>query len=404
MSAFEILRERGFVQQHTEAVPQLLQQPGVVVYCGVDPTGESLHVGHMVPLMALAHLQRAGCRPIAVVGGGTAMVGDPSGKDEMRQLITPEHIAQNIAGIRPQVGRLVDLAPGQGLLLNNADWLGPLNYITFLRDIGRHFSVNTMLSKASVQLRLEKGLSFIEFNYQILQAYDFLELHRAYGCTLQIGGDDQWGNITAGIDLIRRVHQAEAHGLTVPLITTASGAKMGKTAAGAVWLSADRLSPYDYFQYWMNVADADVGRFLRLFTFLPMDEIRRLDALEGAELREAKRVLALEATRLIHGDEAAERALAGALAAFGGGGSAADMPTLAVTLPTPVVKLLVDAGLCSSNSDARRQIQQGAVSVGAQRETPITEVTAQLGPEHLGPEGAAVLWKGKKHAVRVVAG
>ncbi|MCK6520724.1 tyrosine--tRNA ligase [Myxococcota bacterium] len=402
MSVFATLQSRGFVQQHTEGAPALIDGPPISVYAGFDPTSDSLHVGHLFPAMALAHLQRAGHRIIAVVGGGTAMVGDPSGKDEARQLITTEQIELNKVGIRAQLSQVLNLDGERGLLVDNQDWLCSLNYIQFLRDIGRHFSVNTMLSKASVKLRLEKGLSFIEFNYQLLQAYDFLELNRRYGCNLQLGGDDQWGNITAGIDLIRRVEGREAEGFTQPLLLSASGAKMGKTAAGAVWLGAHRLAPYDYFQYWMNVEDADVGRLLRIFTFLELDEIAALAALEGAEIREAKRRLAYEATKIMHGEAEAKAALDAALAVFGGGGAAGSAPERAVSLPKPLVDVLVDVGLCASKSDARRQIQQGAVKLGPKRETNVSDIAATLGPDDLDASGGVMIWRGKKDVVRVI--
>lgn len=402
MSVFSTLQARGFVQQHTEGAAALIDGPPISVYCGFDPTSDSLHVGHLFPAMALAHLQRAGHRIIAVVGGGTAMVGDPSGKDEARQLISVEQIEANKVGIRAQLGQVLTLDGERGLLVDNQEWLCSLNYIQFLRDIGRHFSVNTMLSKASVKLRLEKGLSFIEFNYQLLQAYDFLELNRRYSCALQLGGDDQWGNITAGIDLIRRVEAREAEGFTQPLLLSASGAKMGKTAAGAVWLGAHRLAPYDYFQYWMNVEDADVGRLLRIFTFLELDEIAALAALEGAEIREAKRRLAFEATKIMHGEAEAKAALDAALAVFGGGGAAGSAPERAVSLPKPLVDVLVDVGLCASKSDARRQIQQGAVKLGPKRETNVSDIAATLGPDDLDASGGVMIWRGKKDVVRVV--
>jgi tyrosyl-tRNA synthetase len=397
MNALEVLKVRGFVQQCTEGVEALLEKPAVF-YAGFDPSGDSIHVGHLVPVMAMAHLQRAGHRPIAVVGGGTGMVGDPSGKDEARQLLSQERIESHKAALKKQLGHFLDFSEGAGQMVDNAEWLLALNYVEFLREIGRHFSVNTMLSKASVKLRLERGLSFLEFNYQVLQAYDFLELYKRHGCLLQIGGDDQWGNITAGIDLIRRVEGAESHGLTVPLITTASGAKMGKTVAGAVWLDPNKLSPYDYYQFWVNVDDRDVGRFLRLFTFLDLGEIQRLEQLEGAQIREAKQVLAREATRIVHGSEAAQEAEQGAQAAFAGGGDAQAMPHHGASLPIPLVHLLADAGLCDSRSDARRQIQGGAIKVGGER---VEDKDFVLDAARLNEEGAVVVSRGKKRHVRV---
>lgn len=392
MNAFEVLNARGFVEQYTAQAPGLLAGEPVSFYVGFDPTGPSMHVGHLLPVMAMAHLQRAGHRPIAVLGGGTAMVGDPSGKDEMRQLITEETIASNAASLREQIGRLLDLSDGAGQMVNNADWLLGLNYIGFLRDIGRHFSVNTMLNKASVQLRLEKGLSFIEFNYQLLQAYDFLELHRRHGCVLQLGGNDQWGNITAGIDLIRRVTGAEAHGLTFPLLMTSDGRKMGKTAKGAVWLDADLLSPVDYFQYWLNVQDADVGKLLRMFTFLPLDRIAELEALQGQEITTAKRALAYEQTKLIHGTQAADAA--------SGTNISAGLEVHALALPAPLVDVLVETGLCSSKGDARRQIKGGAVRLGSDRDVRVSDPNHVLDVDAL-TDGAVVVWKGKKRSVRV---
>ena len=401
MNAFEILTERGFVQQHTAGAPDLIRGESAVFYVGFDPTGDSLHVGHLLPIMAMAHLQRAGHRPIAVVGGGTAMVGEPSGKDEARQLPTTERIEHNKRCLKQQLGLFLEFGDDAGKLIDNADWLLGLNYIGFLRDIGKHFSVNQMLGKASVKLRLEKGLSFLEFNYQLLQAYDFLELNRREGCVLQMGGDDQWGNITAGIDLIRKVDGVEAHGLTFPLITTSSGKKMGKTASGSVWLDPARLSPYDYFQYWINVSDADVGRFLRLFTFLPIERIEELEALEGADVREAKRVLALEATTIVHGSTEAQRALEGARAAFAGGGAVDAMKTVSVTLPSGLLDALVAAELCKSKGDARRKVKEGAIKIGMDRKT-LSDVELALTSEMLDESGGVVLWRGKKVAVRLM--
>lgn len=399
MSAFETLQARGFVQQSTEGVRAILDGPPTPFYVGFDPTGDSLHAGHLLPVMVMAHLQRAGHQPIAVVGGGTGMVGDPSGKEESRQLLTVEGIAHNKGCLKSQLARFIDFGPGKGQLVDNADWLLGLNYIDFLRDIGKHFSVNTMLSKASVKLRLEKGLSFLEFNYQLLQAFDYLELNRRFGCKLQVGGDDQWGNIVAGIDLIRRVEGGESHGLTIPLLTTATGAKMGKTVAGAVWLDSEKMSAFDYYQYWINVDDRDVGRFLKLYTFLSLDEIGRLEALQGADIRAAKAVLAFEATAIAHGKETTELAQAGAVAAFGGGKDVQLMPTFNAKLPVSVVQLLVESGLCDSNSDARRQIKGGAIKIAGEK---VVDARAELTPDHLDTEGAVVLSRGKKKKLRVL--
>ena len=401
------LRERGFIQQISDesGLAALLRQGPVPYYCGFDPTAPSLHVGSMIPLMALAHLARAGHRSIAVLGGGTALVGDPSGRTELRQMLTVETIKSNRDQIEPQVRRFLGATGERALVLDNAEWLVPLNYLEFLRDIGRHFSVNRMLAAEAYRLRLEKGLSFIEFNYQLLQAYDYLVLYRRYGCVLQVGGDDQWGNILAGTDLVRRLHQAETYALTFPLITTASGAKMGKTAAGAVWLSAERTSPFDFYQYFVNVDDRDVIRFLKLLTFLPLDEIQRFAALEGAELRAAKQALAAAVTEVVHGKEEAEKAQKAAQAAFGGAGTGDLVPTFpitpaAVTAGLKIVDLLHAAGLAASKSIARRLIEQGGVRLGERKVTSVDDVVR---PEEITAEGT-LLHAGKKHLRRIVVG
>jgi tyrosyl-tRNA synthetase len=403
MDLLDTLKARGFVADCTDedAVRKLFATERVTAYIGFDPTADSLHAGSLVQLMALAHMQRAGHRVIALVGGGTAMVGDPSGKTELRKMLTTDQLEHNKAGISAQIRRFIDLDGENGVMVDNGDWLLGLNYIQFLREVGRHFSVNRMLAAESYKIRLEKGLSFIEFNYQILQAYDFLELFRRYDCKVQMGGSDQWGNIVAGLDLVRRLGPGEVYGLTSPLVMTASGEKMGKTAAGAVWLDAGRLSPYDYFQYWRNVTDADVGRFLRLFTFLPLAEIEALEALEGAAINQAKEKLAYEATLIVHGQDAAEQALAGAKAAFAGGGAKDDIPTHATTLPIPIIDLLVDCGLCKSKGDARRQIKGGAIKLG-EAKAKVSDMDLVVGPEHLEGDGAVALWKGKKTTVRIV--
>jgi tyrosyl-tRNA synthetase len=396
--ALRVLRERGFIQQVSEEdeLKKALAAGRVTFYSGFDPTASSLHVGSLVPLMAMAHLGRAGHRPIAVLGGGTTMVGDPSGKTELRQMLTPETIAENRVGIEKQVRNILAGAE-DAIVVDNGEWLLPLNYIDFLRDIGRHFSVNRMLAAEAYKLRLEKGLSFIEFNYQLLQAYDFLVLRRKYGCTLQIGGDDQWGNIIAGVDLIRRVDQGQAFALTFPLITTASGAKMGKTAAGAVWLDAARTSPYDFYQYFVNVDDRDVVRFLKLFTVQPLAEIARFESVEGAELRDAKKMLAHGVTAIVHGAAAADEAQRAAAAAFGGGGDESAIPTFAVAGGEKVVDVLAACGLAASKSAARRLVEQGGVRLGERKISsvedtlPVAEIT-----------GGVLLHAGKKSVRRLV--
>ena len=348
-----------------DLVHELLEKP-TTCYIGFDPTASSLHVGNLVPVMSLAHMQRAGHRPIAVVGGGTTLVGDPSGKTEIRPIMTLDEINQNGEGIKKQLARFIDFNHGKALMVNNADWLVDLKYVDFLRDIGRHFSVNRMLAAESYKARMKTGLSFIEFNYMLLQAYDFWHLFKHYDCRLQMGGNDQWGNILAGADLTRRLEGEVIHALTFPLITTSSGIKMGKTHQGAVWLDPELTSPYDYYQYWVNQDDDDVERFLALFTFLPMEEVRRLGTFQGAEIRHAKEILAYEATELCHGQEEADNARAASRQLFGGSGTAQSdsVPGYVVDLKEleqgfPAYILFERSGLCKTRSDARRLIAQG---------------------------------------------
>lgn len=372
---YHTLLERGFIEQVTdpEEMETLFTQQTVLAYIGFDPTAESLHVGSLVPIMALAHLQQHGHRPLALVGGGTALIGDPSGKKEMRPVLSYEDIRRNAEGLKNQLARYMTLDGLQGLLLNNMDWLVPLNYIEFLRDIGRHFSVNRMLSAESVKQRLETGLSFIEFNYQLLQAYDFFHLYSQHGCLLQMGGSDQWGNIVAGIDLIRRMKGGKAYGLTFPLIVTSSGEKMGKTAQGAVWLDSEKTSPFDYYQFWINTDDNDVGRFLALFTFLPITQIQTLAQKKGAELRASKEILALEATTITHGRTEAQKAQDTSRNLFYGQGQASGaVPTTTINrermdLGMEAYLLLVEAGICKTRGEARRLIAQGGVMLNDQR-------------------------------------
>jgi len=396
--ALRVLRERGFIQQVSDEEELKKQLAGgrVTFYSGFDPTASSLHVGSLVPLLAMAHLGRAGHKPIALLGGGTTMVGDPSGKTELRQMLTKETIAANRVGIEAQVRRVLEGVPDVAVV-DNGDWLLALNYIDFLREIGRHFSVNRMLAAEAYKLRLEKGLSFIEFNYQLLQAYDFLVLARGHGCTLQIGGDDQWGNIVAGVDLIRRVEQKQAFALTFPLITTSSGAKMGKTAAGAVWLDAARTSPYDFYQYFVNVDDRDVVRFLKLFTLQPLAEIARFEAVEGAELRDGKKLLAHGITAIVHGAAAADEARRAAEAAFGGGGDESAIPKYTVAGTERIVDVLAASGLAASKSVARRLVEQGGVRVGDRKIATVDDV---LRVEEIGD--GVLLHAGKKSVRRLV--
>ncbi len=401
---FDALTRRGFVQQCTDhdAVSRELNDGKVVFYVGFDPTGRSLHAGHLIPLFALAHLVRAGHTAIALVGGGTARIGDPSGKTEMRRMLTVEDIQTNALSIRGQIDRFLSAAGASAEIVDNADWLADLNYIEFLRDIGRHFSVNRMLSFETYKMRLETGLSFIEFNYQLLQSYDFLELYRRHGCTLQVGGDDQWGNIVAGADLIRRVEAGLAQGLTFPLVTRADGKKMGKTEKGAVFLDPELCSPYDFFQYWRNVPDQDVGRFLNLYTFLPDDEVARLASLRDKEINVAKESLAYELTRLVHGAEQAKTAREAASSVFTGGAATEGTPELILDAdetdgPVVIIELFVRTGLCGSKSEARRLFAQGGAYVD---DEALSDPDATVEPVRL-KEGI-MLRAGKKRYYRVV--
>lgn len=404
-NVFDILQERGFIAQATDedVLRKLLSQQQVTFYIGFDATADSLHAGNLVTIMAMMHLQRAGHRPIGLVGGGTTMVGDPSGKTEMRRMLSPQVIEANVQKLHAQLNRYLRFDEGRAIAENNAKWLLDLNYVTFLREIGRHFSVNRMLAAEAYKQRLERGLSFIEFNYQLLQAYDYLELYRRYGCILQMGGDDQWGNILAGVDLIRRVEGATVHAITYPLLTTADGAKMGKTAAGAVWIDAGKVSPYDYYQYWINCDDRDVEKLLKIFTFLPMDEIKRLSALEGAELREAKQILAFEATAITHGRAEAQAAEKAARAAFAGGGNLDAMPSTIIPYARlqsglGVLEIFAEVGLTKSRGEARRMLQQGGIYVN---DTRIEDVEATISPAHITPNGI-LLRAGKKRYHRLL--
>ncbi|MBC7186501.1 MAG: tyrosine--tRNA ligase [Calditrichaeota bacterium] len=422
-NAYEVLKQRGFVSQVTDeaAVRAMFEAGQVTCYIGFDPTADSLHVGSLLPIMALVHVQRAGHRPIAVIGGGTAMVGDPSGKTEMRQMLSRERIHSNGLAIRAQLDRYLHFSDGGAIAVDNYEWLSPLNYIEFLRDIGRHFSVNRMLTAEAYRQRLETGLSFIEFNYQILQAYDFLVLFRRYGCTLQMGGDDQWGNILAGVDLIRRLESAQVEGVTFPLLTTATGEKMGKTARGAVWLDPRKTSPYEFYQYWVNVDDRDVARFLAYFTLLPLQEIEQIQGLAGADLNLCKVVLAYEATKITHGEEEARRAFGAASSAFGariipaellpsstvprGEGIASEeaIPTTAIARERLdqgiwIVELLTEVGLARTRSEARRLIEQRGAYLNQQ---PIDSLELRVGHEHF-TEGMLMLRAGKKRYHRLV--
>ena len=398
MSFLETFEERGFFKQttHPEELKSRVESGRICAYIGFDPTADSLHVGHLIPLMGLAHLQKDGQRVIALMGGGTAMIGDPSGKTEMRKMLTEKQLEDNVGKIKPQMERFLDFS-GDSELINNSEWLRNLNYIDFLRDIGRHFSVNRMLSFETYKVRLETGLSFLEFNYQLLQAYDFLELNKRYQCILQMGGDDQWANILSGVDLIRRVSQNEAFGWTYPLLTTASGRKMGKTEKGAVWLDPEKTSPYEYYQYWINCEDADVEKFLTLFTFLPLNEIRELSRLQGAEIREAKSKLALETTSLAHGREEALKAEQAAKSLFGSGGESEDIPSTLIDSSSILQGIGVfdafrESGLCKSNGEARRLMNQGGLYLNQE---PLSDPDYRITKDDF-KEGSVLLRAGKK--------
>jgi len=406
-NVFEIFEQRGFIEQVTDRtmLEDLLREP-VTCYIGFDPTAKSLHAGSLLPIMSLMHMQRQGHRPIAIVGGGTALVGDPSGKTEMRPIMTRDQIDENAASIKAQLSRFLDFSDGKAFLVNNADWLTELSYIEFLRDIGKHFSVNRMLTAESYRTRLEIGLNFIEFNYMLLQAYDFLHLFKHYGCRLQMGGNDQWGNILAGADLIRRLEGEIVHGLTLPLLTTSTGIKMGKTHKGAIWLDPELTSSYEYYQYWINQADADIKRFLALFTFLPMGEVKRLGALEGSELNHAKEILAFEATRICHGEKEAEKARNASRSLFGGGEGdvSSDTPTFSLdagelAYGIEAFILFSNCGLCKTRAEARRLISQGGAYLnGIKVESAETRVNS----DHL-KNGAILLRAGKKRYMRILA-
>ena len=398
-NVLDTLRERGFLAQITfeDDLYKALEQGPVTFYNGFDPTADSLHIGHYIPIMAMSHMQKAGHRPLALMGGGTAMVGDPSGKTELRKMMTKETIAGNVMGIQKQMARFLDFSDGKAMIVNNADWLLDLNYIDFLRDVGALFSVNRMLTAECYKQRLEKGLTFLEFNYMLMQSYDFLKLFHEYGCVLQTGGDDQWSNMLSGADLIRRKEGKDAFALTFKLLLTSDGRKMGKTEKGALWLDPNKTSPYDFYQYWRNVDDADVEKCLSLLTFLPMDEVRRLGALQGAEINDAKRVLAYEVTKLVHGEEEAEKAQQAAASLFGGGARSGSVPT---TLVNPkdlaedsrLLTWVANCGLCASKGEARKLIAAGGLYIGDEK---VTDINAAITPEQLEGEGL-LLRKGKK--------
>jgi tyrosyl-tRNA synthetase len=406
-NVFDTLKERGFIAQltHEEQIKDLLKNNKVSFYIGFDPTADSLHVGHFLQMMVMAHMQRAGHKPIALIGGGTAMVGDPSGRTDMRKMMTRETISHNAERFKHQLSKFIDFSNDRAIMVNNADWLLNLNYVDFLREIGVHFSVNRMLTAECFKSRMEKGLTFIEFNYMLMQSYDFLILNREYGCSMQLGGDDQWSNILGGIDLIRRVESKEAYGMTFTLLTTSEGKKMGKTEKGALWLDPDKTSPYDFYQYWRNIDDADVIKCLKLLTFLPMDEINKLAQLKNEQINEAKKVLAYEVTKLIHGEEEAQKAKQLAEALFGGGGSTSDLPSTEIMVSElkngiNIIDLLLRTGLVPSKGEGRRLVQQGGIYIG---EAAVPSIDYTVTEESF-TNGELIIKKGKKTYHKIIVG
>ena len=402
-NVMDVLRERGFIAQtvYEDDLYKMLGSEKVTFYVGFDPTADSLHIGHYIPIMAMAHMQRAGHRPIALMGGGTGLVGDPSGKSELRKMLTREDVNQNVECIKKQMSRFLDFSDDKALIVNNADWLTNLNYIDFLREVGVHFSVNRMLTAECYKQRMEKGLTFLEFNYMLMQSYDFLELFRRYGCRVEMGGDDQWSNILSGADLIRRKEREPAFAMTFKLLLTHDGRKMGKTEAGALWLDPAKTTPYAFYQYWRNVDDQDVEKCLALLTFLPMDEVRRLGALQGSEINEAKKVLAYEVTKLVHGEEEAQAAAKASEALFGAGAMAGAVPTTEISTLEGckrVIDLMVKAGLCKSLGEGRRLIAGGGVYVNDDK---VTEPDQEVSEKDFGAEGLMIR-KGKKAFHRIV--
>lgn len=405
MSVLDTLQERGFIKQmsHENEIKELLEKEKITFYIGFDPTADSLHVGHFIALMMMSHMQRAGHRPIVLLGGGTGMVGDPSGKDEMRKMLTPEFIAHNIACFKKQMSRFIDFSDGKAIIANNADWLLDLNYVQLLREVGVHFTVNRMLAAECFKKRWEKGLTFFEFNYMIMQSYDFWKLHHDYGCVMELGGDDQWSNMLGGVELIRRKDQQPAFCMTCKLLTTSDGRKMGKTEKGALWLDPEKTSPYEFYQYWRNVNDSDVKNCMSLLTFLPMDEVNRLCDVEGAAINEAKKVLAYEVTKLVHGEEEARKAQEATEALFGGAANnLANIPTIEITadeMSAKVIDVLTAAKVFSSKREARQMINQGALTIG---EAILKDAEAAFSPEQFDADKSLLIRKGKKKYFRLL--
>ena len=406
MTVYEELRARGLIAQVTseEEVSKLVNEGKATFYIGFDPTADSLHVGHFMALCLMKRLQMAGNRPVVLIGGGTGMIGDPSGRTDMRKMMTPETIQHNCDCFKKQMERFIEFGPDKAIMVNNADWLMNLNYIEFIRDVGACFSVNNMLRAECYKQRMEKGLSFLEFNYMIMQSYDFYYLYTHYGCNMEFGGDDQWSNMLGGTELIRKKLGKDAHAMTITLLLNSEGKKMGKTASGAVWLDPNKTSPYDFYQYWRNVGDADVLKCLRMLTFLPLEQIDEMDKWEGSKLNQAKEILAFELTKLVHGEEEAKKAQSGAKALFGGGGSGAEIPTTEIKEDAltdgkaDIVSLLVASGLCPSRSEARRAVQQGGVEASGEK---ITDFAKSFSAEELRGEGL-MLKRGKKAFNRIL--
>ena len=407
MTLYDELVARSLIAQVTdeEEIKELINNGKAVFYIGFDPTADSLHVGHFMALCLMKRLQMAGNKPIALIGGGTAMIGDPSGRTDMRQMMTPETIQHNVDCFKKQMSRFIDFGEGKAMLVNNADWLMDLNYIDVLRDVGAHFSVNRMLTAECYKQRMEKGLSFLEFNYMIMQSYDFYTLYQKYGCNMEFGGDDQWSNMLGGTELIRRKLGKDAYAMTINLLLNSEGKKMGKTQSGAVWLDPNKTSPFDFFQYWRNVADSDVLKCIRMLTFLPLEQIDEMDKWEGAKLNEAKEILAYELTKLVHGEEEAKKAKEASHALFAGGGVSAHMPTVEVTADDlyndklDIMAVLVKASLCESRSDARRAVQQGGVSVDGEK---VTDISTSYMLDEFAGEGKVVK-RGKKKFAKVIS-
>ena len=401
-NVYDVLKERGFIAQCTneETVRNLIDKEKITFYIGFDPTADSLHAGHFIALMVMAHMQRAGHRPICLVGGGTGTVGDPSGRTDMRKMMTDEIIEHNCECFKKQMARFLDFSDGKALMVNNGEWLRKLNYVELLRDVGAHFTVNRMLAAECYKQRWERGLTFLEFNYMVMQAYDFLELHRRFGCVMQMGGDDQWSNIIAGVELVRRKEEGEVFGATFNLLTKSDGKKMGKTASGALWLDAEKTSPYDFYQYWRNVDDADVEKCLALLTFIPMDEVHRLGQLKDAEINEAKKILAYEVTKLVHGEEEAQKAKAAAEALFGGNGNDENMPTIELSsddIGKKLIDVLTTGKVFASKGEGRRLVQQNGLSLN---DAKVSDAEYALSDDDF-TDGVAVIKKGKKKYYRL---